>query len=261
MKMRSFVSTIVTVVSFLLLQQSAFSQINRENIDDAFKEMEDEKLTLYFFNALDGESIENAKVTVEGSGSFSSDANGRVFFTPPPDGVHKVHFHKTGFEAATFEIEIMVGSIFFNRFSVSPALPIGNVRIVLDWDKSPRDLDAHFVKAGTYHISYRNMRVSSDGNANLDRDDVDSYGPETITCKRVDSDATYHYFVHNYSDRNENGSNKLSHSKATVKLFGGGEGLLEITTIPEDSEGVYWHVFDIVKGEVVVVNRVLREAP
>lgn len=169
MKMRSFVSTIVTVVSFLLLQQSAFSQINRENIDDAFKEMEDEKLTLYFFNALDGESIENAKVTVEGSGSFSSDANGRVFFTPPPDGVHKVHFHKTGFEAATFEIEIMVGSIFFNRFSVSPALPIGNVRIVLDWDKSPRDLDAHFVKAGTYHISYRNMRVSSDGNANLDR--------------------------------------------------------------------------------------------
>ena len=71
--------------------------------------------------------------------------------------------------------EVIAGTIFWNRFTVSPNIEMGSIRIVLDWDKKPKDLDAHFVKEGDYHISYHNMKVSDDGSARLDRDDQNGF--------------------------------------------------------------------------------------
>ncbi len=68
-------------------------------------------------------------------------------------------------------------------------MKVGSIRIILDWDKSPNDLDAHLVKDGDYHISYRNKRVADDGAAQLDRDDMNGYGPETITINNVESNS------------------------------------------------------------------------
>ncbi|MBK6681726.1 MAG: hypothetical protein IPG53_17880 [Ignavibacteriales bacterium] len=88
-------------------------------------------------------------------------------------------------------MEVMAGTIIRNRYSISPKMPLGYLRVVLDWGDSPRDLDAHLVKTNGYHISYRNMMVSADGVAKLDRDDLDGQGPETITATSIDKNGEY----------------------------------------------------------------------
>jgi adhesin/invasin len=89
------------------------------------------------------------------------------------------------------KFEVMAGSIFQKRFSISPALDIRFLRVVLDWGAEPLDLDAHFVKDGAYHISYRNMKSLADESAALDRDARNGYGPETITVKEISKNASY----------------------------------------------------------------------
>ena len=206
------------IVGFVVISGTGHAQAYRDKIDDAFREMEDE-FTLYFVHALTGEAIEGAKVTIGDLGTYQTDESGRVFFPPPEDdGKLPVLFSMRGFIRSEFTIEFMAGSLFFNRFSVTPALPPGTIRVVLDWNKRPADLDAHFYKEDGYHISYRHMKTAADGTARLDRDDRNGFGPETITVERLDDDATYEYKIHNYSDRHSAASKSLSRSAARIHL-------------------------------------------
>ena len=69
-------------------------------------------------------------------------------------------------------------------YALSPVLKdLDSMRIVLNWGKNPLDLDSH--------LSYKNQHIYWDNKqglaANLDVDDVDSYGPETVTIdKKLD---------------------------------------------------------------------------
>lgn len=243
------------LILFLLASGLLFAQVDKARMHstDALKELEG-KLTLRFFDALTGNPIEGAKVTIEGIGDFTTNHNGGVLFASDEmDATHTVVFTHDDYITSKFDIQISAGTIFFNRFSVSPKMKVGDIRIVLDWDKEPRDLDAHLVKDGQngYHISFRNMHSVADGEAKLDRDDTDSYGPETITINRIDQNATYHFFVHDYSNRNDSDSRALAHSKATVKVYSRTHGLIDIFTVPTDLVGVKWNVFSIVDGKIV----------
>ena len=112
----------------------------------------------------------------------------------------------------------MAGTIWFNQFSVTETLKIDELRIVLDWAAKPSDLDAHLIKEGTYHISYRETKNYQDI-ALLDRDDRDGFGPETITIKRFDNTAKYSYRVHDYTNRNKSNSRSLSKGGAQVFVY------------------------------------------
>ena len=243
---------------FVLTSAFSFSQekLLRDKVKDAFEEVDENKLTLRFFNALDGNGIPNASVKIENIGEFITDNEGRAIFpTPTEDGAYNVSFRAPKYVQSDFAIEIMAGTIFFNRFSVSPMLDIKYLRVVLDWDEEPHDLDAHFVTNGGYHISFRDMKTLADGTGNLDRDDMDSYGPETITITEISDESSYEFFVHDYSDQSDNSSAKLSESKATVKVFGEGK-LLNVFQIPQSKAGNVWHVFKIEHGGVVELNTV-----
>jgi len=244
----------------MLISMAAYGQIDTTPADDAFRELEEQELTLRFFNALDGEPIPGGEVEIGNVGSFTIDREGRAFFPIPTDSIYKVTFSKAGFITSSFDIEIMAGSLFFNRFSVSPQLPLGSIRVVLDWGEEPKDLDAHLLKQDGYHISYRNMKSSQDGVARLDRDDTSSFGPETITANQVDANVTYHYFVHDYSNRSNASSQTLSKSKATVKVYGESR-LLNVFKVPQYESGIYWHVFSIRNGEQVPVGDVSQQRP
>lgn len=221
----------------LILPAMVFTQDPFETMDDAFTEMESDQLTLRFFNALNGEPIRGATVEIEGIGKYQTDQEGKILFPIPAENdTYKVAFSKQGYVKAQFPLAIEAGTIFFNRFSVSPALPLGNMRIVLDWDSRPEDLDAHFIKEDEYHISYQDMRVSSDGVVRLDRDDRNGYGPETITAKKIGKNARYDFLVHDYTNRSKKGVVNLSRSKATIKIYQGSE-LLHLLTIPRNQIG------------------------
>jgi hypothetical protein len=223
--------------------------------DDVFEEMDNQNLTLRFFNAITGYKIPAAMVTID-CVKYTSDEEGKVLFPAPKnDGLHPVSFRAEKYVPVDFNVEIMTGTIFFNRFSVSPLLDVKFLRVVLDWDSSPPDLDAHLVKQGTFHLSFHNMRTTQDGSGQLDRDATNGYGPETITLKEVSANNNYSFFVHDYSDGNNSSTRNLAKSKATVKVFGDGR-LLNIFEVSRNEAGNYWQVFRISNGGIVEVNRV-----
>lgn len=243
-------------LTFIFINLSVVAQIDkmREKLDDAMVELDDGLLTLRFNDAETGKPVSNAEVKITSVGTFTSDALGRVRFpVPEKDGTYAVHVDCEGYIVVDFPIEVIAQTIFYNRFSLSKKMPIGQLRVVLEWDEKPKDIDAHLIKDGDYHISYRNMMVSSDGVARLDRDDRDSYGPETITVKNIDDSDSYSYYVHNYSNRDKPNSDNLSNSKANVKVYGDNK-LLETFNIPMDTKGTYWQVFTITDGQINRVN-------
>jgi len=255
-------SKFLSLALLILLAQHANAQVSKEqrlkeDAFDTFHELDKKELTLRFYNALNAAPVPDAEVEILNIGRFVTDFEGRATFPiPENDGFYTVQFLKKGFVKTEFKIEIAAGTLFFNRFSISPTMPIGYLRVVLDWEAKPRDLDAHFIKNGVYHISYRNMRVSNDGVTSLDRDDIDGYGPETITAKNIDAQAEYIFAVHDYTNRNQSSSSELSRAKACVKVFGDGR-LMNIFYVPQSQNGNYWEVFKMVNGEVIPLQNPL----
>ncbi len=251
---------IFILIVLMLSVPLSYGQDNNvfEKADDMFEEMDYQNLTLRFFNAVNGNGIPGAEVEIEGIGAGETDDEGKLLFPVPEDGIYDVYFRKKGYIDSDFKIKIMVGTIFFNRFSVSPEIDLKYVRIVLDWDRRPSDLDAHLVKEGGYHISYRNMHTVSDGSAKLDRDDMDGFGPETITIKRVDINSNYRFFVHDYSNQSNRLNLQLSKSKACIKVYGDGK-LLQLFNVPQNERGIVWEVFRLEKGRIVEVNRISKK--
>jgi uncharacterized protein YfaP (DUF2135 family) len=239
-------------------QGNLIDRAGKMRINDAFAEMESGQLTLRLSDAVTGNPLPDVKVTLGEIMPFYSESDGAARFNPPGDGEYPVRLEKDGYITAEFKIEIMAGSLFFNRFSMSRYLPPGQIRIVLDWDSEPPDLDAHLLKEGAYHISYHHKRTPADGSANLDRDDMDGKGPETITIRRFDTSATYRYYVHNFSDKYMSDSNRLGNSGATVKVYGDNR-LLEMFRVPQGS-GRYWHVCDLRDGKVTPVEQLNDQA-
>lgn len=134
------------------------------------------------------------------------------------------------------------------------------MRVVLTWGEVPRDLDSHLkvsVSTGQYHIYYSN-KTPSGAQANLDVDDVSSYGPETVTVTEFYENGIYHYFVHNYTG---GGSNVLSNSGATVKVYFGNT-LYRTFYVPEGL-GIYWDVFtyNSYTGEFTVIDTIVSSQP
>ena len=90
---------------------------------------------------------------------------------------------------------------------------------------------------------------------NLDRDDITSYGPETVTVIKRLQDGVYTYSIHNYTGRylDEENQFDLSNSGAMVQVYRG-EELIETFHVPLNQPGNSWRVFEIHDGEIVPVN-------
>lgn len=254
-------NSILISLFILLLNLSATAQIDkmREKMDDAMVEADEGLLTLRFSDAETGNPVGQAAVNIAGIGKYTSDGHGIVRFPiPEKDGIYAVQVEREGYITVDFPVEVIAQTIFYNRFSLSKKMPIGQLRVVLEWDKKPSDLDAHFIKVGDYHISYRNMTTSADGIARLDRDDRDGYGPETITVKHIDERSTYRFYVHDYTNKDKSTVDKLSLSKANIKVYGDNK-LLESFQVPTDTEGIYWQVFIITDGKINRIDNVVQK--
>lgn len=239
-----------------LLPVLALAQIDemRDKMNDEVMRIEEGKMTLRFVNAMNDEPVDGAKVAIEGMGKFETDGLGRVIFdVPEKDGVFPIKFSKSGYFDLKTTFEIAAGTIFYNRFAVLPLIARENLRIVLEWGKRPDDLDAHLEKDNSYHISYHEMKVSDDGEAKLDRDDRENYGPETITIKKVDGRASYSFYVKDYSNRDRHRSKQLSKSNAVVRLYDY-NGLIREWRLRDKERGNVWQVFEIRNGNIESID-------
>ena len=150
-----------------------------------------------------------------------------------------------------------------NSFSMSPILPAGTMRLVLNWGTQPRDLDANLVTPGlqgqVYHIYYQTGNRGSLTNlpfAALDHDATNGFGPETITVAELFA-GTYSYFVHKYA-----GLGGIAGSDATVKIYTD-MGLENTVVAPTSGDGDYWLVctIDGGTGAVTIVNQIQSASP
>ena len=238
---------------------------NNPSVDDQFSELDGE-LVLRFFDAVNGQPLAQATVTFEGQ-TVITDTMGAARFAQPDEDLildykTTATISKNGYISAEIPIVFMAGSLWHNRFAVSPNLQSDKMRIVLDWSKKPRDLDAHLIKSTmsnqeVYHISFHDMKRHED-KARLDIDDKNGEGPETITIVELDSSASYRYFVHDYSNKNSKRSKELSESRAHVSVYDS-RGLVRSFSVPYDETGIIWDVFEIRQGEIRPVNRLANE--
>lgn len=148
------------------------------------------------------------------------------------------------YTTSSFNIKILGGLRIDNQHGyVSNGLTIADIRIVLSWGAEPLDLDSHLVgptaEDDSFHIYFVNKVYEDE--ANLDVDDVSSYGPETITIHKYNN-GTYTYAVHDYSNRESSSSSELSKSGAQVNVYRGME-LIMTYNVPTGQDGTLWTVF------------------
>ena len=197
-----------------------------------------------------GVPIANADVDIDNTWQMKSDTEGKVNL---PDAIQEGEFTisvKKGEEyVQTVEnFTVTKGEITTApQISIPKAVDFERIKIVLDWGEFPWDLDAHVVD-GTNHVYFS---VKQQGNLELDRDDVNSYGPETITILEPSKSKVYSYYVFDCSNADNPDSTRLSNSQAQVKIYFGNE-FVESFKITPNKRGITWHVFDVVKGNKIV---------
>jgi len=126
-------------------------------------------------------------------------------------------------------------------------------RVVLNWGRSPADLDLHAVYPGN-HVMF-SKKVGAD--AFLDVDDTDGMGPETITVHKRHNGEKYVFAIHNYSAGGRHGTRSLSSSGAKVFVYVG-ESLLKSYYVPPGRTGALWAVFAVdEQGAIQDLNNIV----
>lgn len=127
-------------------------------------------------------------------------------------------------------------------YAISPVMEeLDGMRIVLSWGSAPEDLDSHLSYQGGY-VCYYQKDASQ---ANLDVDDTNSYGPETITIIKKIQGKKYVYAVHNFSNKDNNNNanlSKISNAKVYVYI---GNTLIRTYTPQFGKAGTVWIPFII----------------
>lgn len=138
-------------------------------------------------------------------------------------------------------------------YAISPVMTnLDGMRVVLSWGEKPFDLDSHLIFPSG-HI-YFDSKEGTD--ANLDVDDTDSYGPETVTISKKHFGESYIYAVQDYSNKGLPNSNYLSASKARVFVYLG-SSLVRSYSVPAGKRGNIWTVFKLnPNGEFEDINSV-----
>ena len=211
-------------------------------------------------DAVTGDPLGEAKVNItdymKQSRQTITDETG-VFIFEVEIGQYKLDISKEGY-ISTFA-NVRMGADETPREIVCALSPeIKEFRIVLTWGSRPRDLDAHLSgpnpEGGNFHIWYRN-RYPIGGKDFLDRDDMDKYGPETVTIYKP-AVGNYRYSVHDYTNKNSKRSKNLSRSNAQVFVYGQNK-LLASFEVPNNFRGNCWHVFEISeKHAIIPINEI-----
>ncbi|HPS30819.1 MAG TPA: hypothetical protein PLZ43_11225 [bacterium] len=249
---RQVLSILVIIFSFLFISADMESAL-KEKSKASFDEM-NEKLTLFFKDALTGKGIPGASFTLEDEYG-TTNADGMV--TIPFSGFSEMEkiftgvFEREGYITSKIEVRVMAGGVFTNHYSISPKLT-GKLRIIIDWDKKPDDLDAHFIKKNLYHISYRDMKSYED-QVLLDKDERNGFGPETITVLKLDEAGSYAYFIYDYTNREKKNSDALGKSRAHVTVYNNSRIIYNYYI--KEGKGTMWEVFSIENGVFKTENK------
>ena len=199
-------------------------------------------------NALNGRGVSGATINIRKD--VNNKVNGEIVktLTTGADGTFSIDKLTNGVYTGEIVSNNMV-TTFFNfvcigensnigNIAITPILSDDEMRIILTWGESPRDLDSHLT-GKEVHVYYG---AKSNTGVNLDYDYTNSYGPETITIDLNKIPAgTYSYYVHWYA-----GVGTWSTSGEKVQIYIGNklENEFYIPNSLTGNSGI-WNVFNI----------------
>ena len=201
--------------------------------------------------AVQGDSGHSANIKTEIDGSFSIELEADTY---------NITISAEDYEEETFEFTIEENSNYSGeQFTISPELAAGSARIVLEWNAQHQDLDSYLWgntdKGDDLYVNFRKRTCEGrDGLlAELDVDDTNGYGPETITLN--DLNGVYTYSVVDYRT-----TGTLQQYGATVKVYLPGKSAPTVITL-DPNAGVenVWEVFELDHGELKILNRAPAE--
>jgi adhesin/invasin len=168
-----------------------------------------------------------------------------------PVGEQTIEFTSAGFTTLTETVTIVESATETQNTAMSPQLAAGETRIVLTWGESPRDLDSYlWVPGETGAVYYGDPgSLTSAPYAQLDVDDTDGHGPETITITQRDA-GSYSFGVRLL------GVGSFVPAETTVRVYDSTGLRREFT--PPSGAGDFWQVFrlDGTSGNITAVNTV-----
>ena len=216
-------------------------------------------------NAMTSEGVEAANISLEAQGDSSHSANIKTemdgsFSIELEADTYNITISAENYEEETFEFTIEENSNYSGeQFTISPELAAGSARIVLEWNAQHQDLDSYLWgntdKGDDLYVNFRKRTCEGrDGLlAELDVDDTNGYGPETITLN--DLNGVYTYSVVDYRT-----TGTLQQYGATVKVYLPGKSAPTVITL-DPNAGVenVWEVFELDHGELKILNRAPAE--
>lgn len=169
-----------------------------------------------------------------------------------------------------FNIKIMGDTNIGNQNgAVGTGLVGDQLRIVLRWGATPSDLDSHLIgpksnggKFHTYYLSSNRAYYENDIKiADLDLDDVDSWGPETTTIYNP-IPGIYKFCVHDFSNRYYEDNTELANSGAVVQIYRGISAVPEYELYVPQGVGTVWNVFeyDSETGNINIINTITHQS-
>ena len=201
--MKQLFSLFLFIVFLVLPNYSLFAKcwdIRERSLIDGFSQLGGR----YIFSVKDARTcqpIKNATLTLKNQ-TYQSNDDGYFIIDIGSldlgfDDYINIKLEKDGYielnELINVELEIPRQT----KFLMSEGIAFDSLRLVLQWGETPSDLDLH-LKCQNFHISYRNNKDTIQ-KANLDRDDQDGFGPETITYHDAKSNENCEIYVDNYS--------------------------------------------------------------
>jgi adhesin/invasin len=191
-------------------------------------------------------SVAVGTTTTNGSGDFS------ILAQP---GNYTITAGATGFVSQSQNVTVPSNGQLTVNFALAPTLSPGQVRIILTWGATPTDMDAHLWGpdglGGLFHV-YWDQEEFPDGSltpdAELDLDDIDGFGPETMTINVLRA-GRYCYAAYNYNQ-------DPPRFDAVVARVIRDDGTTTTYSAPGGVDSALWTVviFDVAVGGAVTIT-------
>ncbi|MGE0884966.1 MAG: carboxypeptidase regulatory-like domain-containing protein [Blastocatellales bacterium] len=215
-------------------------------------------------DAVTGAALPGASITLQPTAAGNTrtamtDTLGKFAIYVINPGNYNLSAAAGGFITVTESSTITGGQSKIANFALTAPLTAGQYRIIVTWQNS-LDLDAHMTGPGTgnsrFHVWWLEPTdLLTPTTTMLDVDGA-SPGPETITFT-PSTTGIYRLSIHNYTDRDSNGSNGIAQSGVIVRVYRGNNQLLVFT--PPNSGGTLWKVFELNNGQLNTINSMTDE--
>ena len=239
-------------------QSSNYFVADQDNTSEDQVLLGDANISGSVIDSQTGEGLANATVGFNRDASQTTNENAELLVTTNESGIFNILEGPTGdftgliesegyFTRRVEDVEFIDGENELGQQTVVRQPSEGDPRIILTWGEDPYDLDSHLSgpasDGGRFHVYYSDPAYGEV--ANLDVDDVTSYGPETITISQFLSGGMYRYSIHNYSEQSTAGGAEISSSPTHVEVYDYNSMIKSYTAPPFTGSGNTWRVFEI----------------